>query len=101
LEACLNGTTQPKPVVIPARKVPVLVPEPTKAVVKAAQARPMAPSGAEVRPKGSALMSNVPSTLSDISGEQFDVLANAAMGKIVHGVGDVKVDKMIGTRDFY
>lgn len=41
----------------------------------------------------------VPTELGEISGEQFETLANAAMGKIIHGVGDAKVDKMIGMSD--
>lgn len=36
-----------------------------------------------------------PDLPTHITGEQFDALANAAMGHITHGVGDVKLDKTI------
>jgi hypothetical protein len=97
LEACLSGTIKPKPVILPkaapvAQVPPTAVPE---AVIK--------PRGSPVpEAKSKTITPSVPSgtPLSDISGEQFDALASAAMGKIVHGIGDVKVDKMIGTKRF-
>lgn len=100
-EDCINGRqskpSRPADVTVTRTPVATKSPQPT-ATKPAPESHQVTSRQNAVTPasRSSLVPSQVPANLNEISGEQFDALADAAMGRIVHGVGDARVDKAIG-----